>query len=99
MSEETVTETVAEETAAEVVEETVEVDDRLVVEFDGQEFRVAKGALDDVEVLEHWEDGKHTLLLRAILGQQQWNLFKQKKRGLAEIYKLLDLLVKALEVE
>lgn len=99
MNEETVTEAVVEEAVAEVVEETVEVDDRLVVEFDGQEFRVAKGALDDVEVLEQWEDGKHTLLLRALLGSQQWNLFKQKKRGLAEIYRLLDLVIKALEVE
>ena len=63
------------------------------------EFRVAKDALDDVEALEHWEDGKHTLLLRALLGPQQWAVFKQKKRGLTEIYLLLDLVVKALETE
>lgn len=100
MNYETATEAVeAVVETVEVVEEVVEVDDRHVVVLDGQEFRIAKDALDDVDALEHWEDGKHTLLLRALLGPHQWAVFKQKKRGLTEIYTLLDLIVKVLETE
>lgn len=64
------------------------------VTFDGEEFVVAAQPLDDVDVLEAWEDGKHTTMLRAILGPKQWAQFKSKKRGATQIYELLDEILK-----
>lgn len=64
------------------------------VTYDGEEFTVAAETLDDVEVLEAWEDGKHTTMLRAILGPKQWTSFKSKKRGAVQVYELLDAILK-----
>lgn len=76
-----------------VVEETFEV------EHDGHTFVLSKDVLDDVEVLEAWEDGKHTLLLRAVLGQAQWENFKRGKPKAVSVYELLDKVFTALKVD
>ena len=61
------------------------------VEFDGDSYTVAKEILDDVEVLEAWEDGKHATLCRLILGADQWKQFKSKKRSVSEMYAFLNV--------
>jgi len=64
------------------------------VDFDGEEYTVAKEVLDDVEVLEAWEDGKHATLCRLILGADQWKKFKSKKRSVTEMYEVITLALK-----
>lgn len=63
------------------------------VEFDGESFSFSADLLDDVEVMEAWEDGKHTTLLRHLLGPDQWAKFKKKKRPVVDIYNLLNAIL------
>jgi len=62
-----------------------------VVEHDGEKYTVSVSPLDDVEVLEAYEDGKYASLARAILGSSQWSTYKSKKRTTVE---LLDFITK-----
>ena len=65
------------------------------VTFKGVTFFVALDIFDDLEVLEAWEDGKHVALTRAILGKEQWAVFKSTKRPVEDLYLLLTELIKA----
>lgn len=60
------------------------------VEFDGETYEIPANPLDDVEVMEAWEDEKFTVLLRCLLGPAQWRKFKSKKRTQAELWQLIQ---------
>jgi len=72
----------------------VETTDKTVT-HNGQDYTVPADVLDNVEVIEAWEDGKHTLLLRALLGPVQWDKFKRTKPGLLEVYELINKVLEA----
>lgn len=49
-------------------------------EYDGQEYTFSKDDLDDVNVIEAFEDDKLVTPVRQILGAKQWEVFKSKRR-------------------
>jgi hypothetical protein len=79
-----------EDTKVETVETVEEVVDDVKFTFDGDEYTRAKDALDDLDVLEPWEDGKHIACARALLGEAQWKKFRSKKRGFLAVLELLN---------
>lgn len=63
------------------------------VTFDGDEYTVAVQPMEDLDVLEAWEDSKYATLARTVLGAKQWATFKQKKRTTAETLQLVVALL------
>ena len=49
-------------------------------EYDGNVYSFHKDDLDDVDVIEGFEDGKLVSPVRRILGATQWTVFKSKRR-------------------
>lgn len=80
-----------------VAEATESVED-VVFEFDGETYTVPRNAIDDVEVIEAYEDQHVTIAARALLGPAQWAAFKSKKRKMAELYALLKELFAAIGI-
>lgn len=67
--------------AAEEAEESTMV----TFEYDGEEYTYDSEDLDDVDILEAWEQGKTITLLRLALGEAQWMKFKRKRRRATDI--------------
>lgn len=63
------------------------------VEHEGVTYVVAAEPLNDLEVLEAWEDQKYVAMCRAILGAEQWATYKNTKRTAVEMLELVTKLV------
>ena len=63
--------------AAEAAEEKPET---IQFDYDSYTYTVNLEDVDDAGVLEDFEDGKIVIPLRNILGEDQWKVFKSKKR-------------------
>ncbi len=68
---------------AEAVEETT-----VSFEYDGVEYVLDRDAINDVDVIEAFEDNKVATALRTILGPEQWAAFKSRKRTMTELGEL-----------
>lgn len=50
-------------------------------EFNGTEYTVLAGALDDVEVFEMFEDEKYMGAVKRMLGEEEFSAFKDNNRN------------------
>lgn len=55
--------------------------DPVSFEHDGQTYVIAPDALNDLELFEAIEDGKHLVAIRSYLGAEQWKTFKDSIRN------------------
>lgn len=65
-------------------------------EYDGVTYTVARDSVDDVDVIEAYEDRNIVTAARTILGPVQWATFKSKKRKSADLGDLTTALFGAL---
>lgn len=57
------------------------VEEPTIFEWRGQTYSIDPEMKDDVEILEDFEDGHNVRALRRVLGQKQWDEFKNANRG------------------
>jgi hypothetical protein len=57
----------------------------VVVNFDGEAFTIPKPEDWDIEIWEAQEEDRIVTVLKLLLGDSQWNLFKSKKRKLTDL--------------
>jgi hypothetical protein len=55
--------------------------DDIVFEYEGHTYVIEAGAFDDIEIAELLEEGKNILVIRQILGADQWQAWKDRARG------------------
>lgn len=67
--------------------------------YDGEEYTFSKDDLDDVDVIEGFEDGKLVSPVRRILGDKQWATFKSKKRTSQDLADMVTLMFDEVGVE
>lgn len=63
--------------------------------FDGEKYSVPPTTEWDLQILEAVEDEKIVAAVRFLLGDKQWAQFKQKKRTVADLTKLFEVITKA----
>ena len=69
-------------------------------EYDGETYTVNADVIkDDIEILEAFEDNKVTTAIRAIVGPDQWRLFKAKKRGVDDLGEFTQLVMQSFGME
>lgn len=54
--------------------------DGTVVEFNGAEYTIAEAAMDNIEVMEFVEEEKYLKAIKLIIGEAQWQAFKDGNR-------------------
>jgi hypothetical protein len=61
-------------------------------EYDGDTYRLADVRKDgwDLGVLEAIEEDKYILAVKRMLGEEQWALFRSKRRGSADLLALFE---------
>ena len=75
----------------------------VTVEFNGVEYSIHAGAMENVEVLEFLEDEQYIKALRALIGRARWAQFKESIRtedGIvpaSELEKFLQVVMEALD--
>lgn len=75
----------------------------VTVEFNGVEYSIHGGAMENVEVLEFLEDEQYIKALRALIGRARWAQFKESIRtedGIvpaSELEKFLQVVMEALD--
>lgn len=67
--------------------------------FDGDKYTIAQTKEWDLDVLEAIEDGKTVGVVRAILGDKQWEQFKKKGRKVEDLNQLFDAIAKATGIQ
>lgn len=67
--------------------------------FDGDKYAIDSTADWDITVLEAVEDGKTVSVVRAILGDKQWEKFKAKPRKVDDLNKLFEAITKATGIQ
>lgn len=72
---------------------------KITFTFDGEKYTIAPTAEWDITVLEAVEDGKTVSLVRAILGDKQWEQFKAKPRKVEDLNKLFEAISKATGIQ
>lgn len=77
--------------AKEVKEETTEVS----FEYDGETYTYDKTVLDDVDVLEAVDRNQLTVLVQAVVGAEQYQKFKEKRRTISELAEFSKVCFKA----
>lgn len=75
------------------------LDEKIEFEFDGDTYEVPPAKEWDLEVLESYEDGMIATCVRALLGEEQYAIFKAKKRSVGDLNDLFEEVQKALGVE
>lgn len=68
-------------------------------EFEGQSYTVVPTSEWDIEVLESMEEGKITAVLRAILQDDGYSIFRATKPNIAKIGEFFESLQSALGTE
>lgn len=67
--------------------------------FDGDKYAIAPTQEWSVDVLEAVEDGKTVSVLRALLGDKQWEQFKLKPRKVSDLNALFEAISKATGIQ
>lgn len=67
--------------------------------FDGDKYQIDPTSEWDLDVLEAVEDGKIVSLVRAILGDKQWEKFKAKPRKVDDLNRLFEAISKATGIQ
>lgn len=70
--------------------------DTFEFEHDGDTYKVSRESMNDVDVLEQFEDGKIVTPLRSLLGPDQWATYKSKKRSGEDLGTLAESMFKGL---
>ena len=75
--------------------EVMNPDRMLDFKFKGNDYSIRADCMTNMDVLEHLEDGKYILAVRAILGPIQWAQFKDAHRehGRVDVAVLDDMMV------
>lgn len=68
-------------------------------EYDGHEYEVPPAREWDLDVLEAYEGGMIATCVRAVLGEEQYAIFRSKKRTVGDLNDLFEEVQKALGVE
>ena len=78
----------------------VEAADEKVVkfEYDGQPYEVEKDMLEDLDILEQFEENKVVKPIRSLLGEAQWATFKSKRRSAKDLSDIAEAMFNALGV-
>lgn len=72
---------------------------KITFTFDGDKYQINPTTEWDVDVLEAVEDGKVVSVVRAILGDKQWETFKVKPRKVEDLNKLFEAISKAVGIQ
>lgn len=64
-----------------------------VVEFDGAQYTVSTTPYEDLDVLEAHEDGKYSLLAKALLGPVQYAQFRKDHKKTEQLILLIAALL------
>lgn len=67
-------------------------------DFDGVHYTVDPLAVNDIEILEEFEDGKIVGPVRRILGPEQWAAFKKKRRTGKELSDLVEVMFESIGI-
>lgn len=67
-----------------------ETDGSRTFEYDGVEYTVPDASEWDVGVMEGIEEGHMFVAVKSLLGPEQWNAFKSKKRTNKQFYELVS---------
>lgn len=59
-------------------------DGSVTFEYDGIQYTVRADALDDVETMLAFEEGKILSVVKAVLGPEQWTSFVSRKRSISK---------------
>lgn len=82
-----------EPTALKAVQAEGEKESTVVLfEYDGEEYSFNTDDMNDVEILEAFEDGKIVIPIRKLLGDKQWAAFKSKKRTAEALGELAEVM-------
>lgn len=79
-----------------VVEQEAVSPEMVTFEYDGVQYEFDPEDVNDVEILEQFEEGKIVIPTKAILGDVQWAEFKKKKRGGPELTELVEAMFAAM---
>lgn len=68
----------------------------VLFEYDGEEYSFDSDAMNDVEILESFEDGKVVQPIRKLLGQKQWDKFKESPRTAEDLAEFAEAMFESL---
>lgn len=78
---------------------TAATQDELTFEYGDLSFVIPTSENWPIEVIENAEDGKMTGALRALLGDDQWEIFKSHYNTVGHLHKLFDAAGSAVKVK